>query len=126
MGSVGKGRHRGICKGWSFSAVTVSTNTGECDHPPELLSPAECPAIIPRCQWGARPYRGSPTPLSPPLAFMYIHHTHTPRQPCLSFRQCAANMRAMQRFHQDVRHWNDIGYRYGKRHGPKSSCNVDG
>uniref|UniRef100_A0A3B3S332 Peptidoglycan recognition protein 2 n=1 Tax=Paramormyrops kingsleyae TaxID=1676925 RepID=A0A3B3S332_9TELE len=72
----------------------------------------ECPVIIPRCQWGARPYRGSPTQLSLPLAFMYIHHTHTPRQPCLSFRQCTADMRAMQRFHQDVRRWDDIGYSF--------------
>ncbi|XP_048869179.1 N-acetylmuramoyl-L-alanine amidase [Brienomyrus brachyistius] len=72
----------------------------------------ECPAIIPRCQWGARPYRGSPTQLKLPLAFMYIHHTSTPRQPCLSFPQCTADMRAMQRFHQDVRHWDDIGYSF--------------
>ncbi|KAJ7992707.1 hypothetical protein DPEC_G00281470 [Dallia pectoralis] len=72
----------------------------------------ECPAIIPRCQWGAEPYRGTPTLLSLPLSSMYIHHTHQPSQPCLSFQQCSADMRSMQRFHQDDRGWDDIGYSF--------------
>ncbi|KAL0993025.1 hypothetical protein UPYG_G00102330 [Umbra pygmaea] len=72
----------------------------------------ECPAIIPRCQWGAEPYRGTPTLLSLPLSFMYIHHTYEPSQPCLTFQQCSADMRSMQRFHQDDRGWDDIGYSF--------------
>ncbi|KAG7459305.1 hypothetical protein MATL_G00209290 [Megalops atlanticus] len=72
----------------------------------------ECPAIIQRCQWEAKPYRGTPTELVLPLSFMYIHHTFEPSQPCLSFQQCSANMRAMQRFHQDDRGWDDIGYSF--------------
>ncbi|KAM4634249.1 peptidoglycan recognition protein 6 [Polymixia lowei] len=72
----------------------------------------DCPAIIPRCMWGAEPYRGSPTFLSLPLTFMYIHHTSTPSQPCLTFQQCSADMRSMQRFHQEDRGWDDIGYSY--------------
>ncbi|XP_034151494.1 peptidoglycan recognition protein 6 isoform X2 [Esox lucius] len=72
----------------------------------------ECPAIIPRCHWGAEPYRGTPTLLSLPLSFMYIHHTYQPSQPCLSFQQCSADMRSMQRFHQDDRGWDDIGYSF--------------
>ncbi|XP_061438637.1 N-acetylmuramoyl-L-alanine amidase [Rhineura floridana] len=72
----------------------------------------ECPAIIPRCMWGARPYRGTPTQLKLPLAFVYIHHTHTPAKPCRTFASCAADMRSMQRFHQDVRGWDDIGYSF--------------
>ncbi|KAL4647957.1 N-acetylmuramoyl-L-alanine amidase-like [Arapaima gigas] len=72
----------------------------------------ECPAIIPRCQWGARSYRGSPVQLKLPLSFMYIHHTLTPRQPCRSFQKCAAEMRAIQRFHKDDRSWDDIGYSF--------------
>ncbi|XP_055742994.1 N-acetylmuramoyl-L-alanine amidase-like [Salvelinus fontinalis] len=72
----------------------------------------DCPAIIPRCQWGAAPYRGTPTPLSLPLSFMYIHHTYQPGQPCLTFQQCSADMRSMQRFHQDDRGWDDIGYSF--------------
>lgn len=72
----------------------------------------DCPPIIPRCMWGAEPYRGTPTNLTLPLSFMYIHHTHTPSQPCLTFQQCSADMRSMQRFHQEDRGWDDIGYSF--------------
>ncbi|XP_063150538.1 N-acetylmuramoyl-L-alanine amidase [Candoia aspera] len=72
----------------------------------------ECPAIIPRCMWGARPYKGTPTQLKLPLGFVYIHHTSTPSQPCRTFSSCAADMRSMQRFHQDDRGWDDIGYSF--------------
>lgn len=61
--------------------------------------------------WGARPYRGTPKPLSLPLGSVYIHHTFSPGTPCRSFAACAGAMRAMQRFHQDTRGWDDIGYR---------------
>ncbi|KAM4530047.1 peptidoglycan recognition protein 6 [Odontesthes bonariensis] len=72
----------------------------------------DCPPIIPRCVWGAEPYRGTPTNLSLPLSFMFIHHTHTPSQPCLTLQQCSADMRSMQRFHQEDRGWDDIGYSF--------------
>ncbi|XP_023572881.1 N-acetylmuramoyl-L-alanine amidase [Octodon degus] len=71
-----------------------------------------CPAIHPRCRWEARPYRGSPTPLKLPLGFLYVHHTFEPAPPCTTFDGCAANMRSMQRFHQDTRGWDDIGYSF--------------
>lgn len=71
-----------------------------------------CPAIHPRCRWGAAPYRGHPTPLQLPLGFLYVHHTYVPAPPCTTFRSCAADMRSMQRFHQDERHWDDIGYSF--------------
>uniref|UniRef100_A0A8C4K079 Peptidoglycan recognition protein 2 n=1 Tax=Dromaius novaehollandiae TaxID=8790 RepID=A0A8C4K079_DRONO len=72
----------------------------------------ECPAVVPRCMWGARPYRGTPSALTPPLPFVYIHHTHEPGAPCRTFAACARAMRAMQRFHQDTRGWDDIGYSF--------------
>ncbi|XP_026862373.2 peptidoglycan recognition protein 6 [Electrophorus electricus] len=72
----------------------------------------DCPAIIPRCMWEAKPYRGIPTLLSLPLSFLFIHHTYEPSQPCLTFYQCSRDMRAMQRFHQDDRGWDDIGYSF--------------
>ncbi|XP_054890974.1 peptidoglycan recognition protein 6 [Poeciliopsis prolifica] len=71
-----------------------------------------CPPIISRCMWGAEPYRGTPTNLSLPLSFLFIHHTHTPSEPCLTFEKCSADMRAMQRFHQEDRGWDDIGYSF--------------
>jgi hypothetical protein len=78
----------------------------------------ECPAIHPRCRWGAAPYKGRPTPLQLPLGFLYVHHTYVPASPCTTFARCAANMRSMQRFHQDTQGWDDIGYRWA---GPGSS-----
>ncbi|NXU92530.1 PGRP2 amidase, partial [Xiphorhynchus elegans] len=44
----------------------------------------ECPAIVPRCMWGARPYRGTPSPLTLPLGSLFIHHTLEPGEPCRS------------------------------------------
>ncbi|XP_066498466.1 peptidoglycan recognition protein 6 [Hoplias malabaricus] len=72
----------------------------------------DCPAIIPRCMWEAQPYKGTPTMLNLPLPFLYIHHTYEPSQPCLTFQQCSRDMRAMQRFHQHDRGWDDIGYSF--------------
>ncbi|XP_055520278.1 LOW QUALITY PROTEIN: N-acetylmuramoyl-L-alanine amidase-like [Leucoraja erinacea] len=72
----------------------------------------ECPAIIPRCMWGARPFKGEPIQLALPLRFIYIHHTYMPSQPCTNFPDCAANMRSIQNFHQDERQWSDIGYSF--------------
>ncbi|XP_041838841.1 N-acetylmuramoyl-L-alanine amidase [Melanotaenia boesemani] len=72
----------------------------------------DCPQIIPRCQWGAKPSRGTPIPLSLPLQFLYVHHTYEPSSPCLSFLTCSRGMRAMQRFHQQDRGWSDIGYSF--------------
>ncbi|XP_004761177.1 N-acetylmuramoyl-L-alanine amidase [Mustela putorius furo] len=71
-----------------------------------------CPAIHPRCRWGAAPYRGSPRPLQLPLKFLYVHHTYLPAPPCTDFARCTADMRSMQRFHQDTRGWDDIGYSF--------------
>ncbi|NWH76341.1 PGRP2 amidase, partial [Piaya cayana] len=71
-----------------------------------------CPAVVPRCMWGARPYRGSPRLLTLPLDSVYIHHTFIPSSPCRSFSSCARALRSIQRFHQDVRGWDDIGYSF--------------
>lgn len=72
----------------------------------------DCPQIIPRCQWGAKPRDGTPIPLSLPLNHLFVHHTYTPSTPCLSFPDCSQNMRSMQRFHQEDRGWGDIGYSF--------------
>ncbi|NXH14590.1 PGRP2 amidase, partial [Bucco capensis] len=72
----------------------------------------ECPPIVPRCMWGAQPYRGTPKPLALPLSSIFIHHTLEPSSPCLTFSSCTRALRSIQRFHQDVRHWDDIGYSF--------------
>ncbi|XP_068130669.1 N-acetylmuramoyl-L-alanine amidase [Hyperolius riggenbachi] len=72
----------------------------------------DCPAVIPRCMWEAKPYKGTPTLLQLPLQNVYIHHTYQPSKPCMSFKDCSANMRGMQNFHQIDRGWDDIGYSF--------------
>ncbi|KAM9780437.1 peptidoglycan recognition protein 6 [Neosynchiropus ocellatus] len=72
----------------------------------------DCPPMMTRCMWGARPYKGTPTNLTLPLPYLYIHHTFSPNKPCLSFKQCSADMRSIQRYHQDQRGWADIGYSF--------------
>uniref|UniRef100_A0A3B5B1Y8 N-acetylmuramoyl-L-alanine amidase-like n=1 Tax=Stegastes partitus TaxID=144197 RepID=A0A3B5B1Y8_9TELE len=72
----------------------------------------DCPPIVSRCMWEAKPYKGTPTKLSLPLSYLFIHHTSTPSQPCLTFEQCSEDMRSMQRFHQEDRGWDDIGYSF--------------
>lgn len=77
-----------------------------------VLRYMDCPSIIPRCIWGAAP---PPVPLellSPPMSFLYIHHTAIPSKPCLNLQTCSQYMRAMQRFHQKDRGWYDIGYSF--------------
>ncbi|XP_059426234.1 N-acetylmuramoyl-L-alanine amidase-like [Carassius carassius] len=77
-----------------------------------MLRYMECPAIIPRCMWGAAPPLVPVNPLSPPLPFLYIHHTAIPSKPCLNLQMCSKNMKAMQHFHQKQRGWYDIGYSF--------------
>lgn len=72
----------------------------------------DCPDVIPRCLWEAKPYKGTPTLLKPPLPHVYIHHTYEPSRPCISFQDCTADMRSMQIFHQVDRGWDDIGYSF--------------
>ncbi|NXN94843.1 PGRP2 amidase, partial [Rhinopomastus cyanomelas] len=72
----------------------------------------ECPAIVPRCMWGAAPYRGTPALLSLPLGSVFVHHSLVPGRPCRSFAACARDMRRMQRFHQRTRRWDDLGYSF--------------
>lgn len=77
-----------------------------------VLRYMECPAIIPRCIWGAAPPQVPLITLSPPLQYLYIHHTEIPSKPCLNLQTCSKNMRAMQHFHQKERGWYDLGYSF--------------
>uniref|UniRef100_A0A3B1KKH0 Peptidoglycan recognition protein 6 n=1 Tax=Astyanax mexicanus TaxID=7994 RepID=A0A3B1KKH0_ASTMX len=72
----------------------------------------DCPPIVSRCMWEARPYKGTPTMLKLPLSYLYIHHTYEPSKPCLTFADCSRDMRSMQRYHQDSNGWDDIGYSF--------------
>ncbi|XP_051997256.1 N-acetylmuramoyl-L-alanine amidase-like isoform X1 [Xyrauchen texanus] len=91
---------------------TVVENITEEGIKEFVLRYMDCPAIIPRCMWGAAPPSVPLVPLSPSLPFLYIHHTAIPSQPCLNFQMCSTKIRAIQQFHQKDRGWYDIGYSF--------------
>ncbi|XP_016304036.1 N-acetylmuramoyl-L-alanine amidase-like [Sinocyclocheilus anshuiensis] len=66
---------------------------------------AVCPNIITRSQWGAAAFIGSPSYLSLPVPYLFIHHTYQPSTPCTTFDQCASDMRSMQHYHQQTNGW---------------------
>ncbi|XP_071448825.1 peptidoglycan-recognition protein LB-like isoform X2 [Hetaerina americana] len=82
---------------------------GEVPAPTTTVDPFP---IIPRRDWGARPPKEPPQPLvEVPTPYVVIHHTFIPKY-CNSTEECVLAMREMQRFHQDDRGWNDIGYNF--------------
>uniref|UniRef100_A0A8D8MQW1 Peptidoglycan-recognition protein LB n=1 Tax=Culex pipiens TaxID=7175 RepID=A0A8D8MQW1_CULPI len=46
-----------------------------------------------------------------PIPFVIIHHTYEPAA-CYTPADCCKAMQAIQRFHQQDRGWNDIGYSF--------------
>ena len=61
--------------------------------------------IISRADWGARPPKNPPRSIPTPTPELWLHHT-------ASSDGEAARVRAIQRYHQDVKGWNDIAYSY--------------
>lgn len=61
--------------------------------------------IITRAEWGANDPTDPFIRMRTPSPRVYIHHTGTDQHG-------AAGMRAIQRFHQDVRGWKDIAYNF--------------
>lgn len=69
----------------------------------------ECPTIVTRSQWGARPANTANLPVRP--APWYVIH-HTAGSQCTTRTACNAEMRAIQNLHIDVNGWADIGYNF--------------
>jgi hypothetical protein len=69
------------------------------------------PIVVSRAEWGARLPR---YPYTLTLArHMAVHHTAGLGDGlAATTEQCAAQVRAIQAFHQDTRDWNDVGYSY--------------
>lgn len=65
--------------------------------------------IIERIDWDARPPRMVERIDNVPVPFVIIHHSYMP-EACYTPETCAIAMRGMQKYHQDDRGWNDIGY----------------
>ncbi len=61
--------------------------------------------IVDRADWGARPPKTTPQQITTPTPELWLHHT-------ASSDGEAARVRAIQRYHQDVKGWNDIAYSY--------------
>ncbi|XP_064640049.1 peptidoglycan recognition protein 1-like [Lineus longissimus] len=64
---------------------------------------------VTRQGWHARPPK-STSPLNTPVGMVFIHHSAMMR--CSDVNTCAAQVRAIQNFHMDVRGWDDIGYSF--------------
>jgi N-acetylmuramoyl-L-alanine amidase len=76
----------------------------------EVAYSAECPRIVTRAQWGARPPTGR-RPINKPVPKVLIHHTTTER--CRTQASCAKIVKRMQNQHMDgPEKWSDIGYNF--------------
>ncbi|XP_045468915.1 peptidoglycan-recognition protein LB isoform X3 [Harmonia axyridis] len=67
--------------------------------------------IVTRDEWQARPPK-LVEPMPNPVPYVIIHHSYQPAA-CYTPKACIKAMQSMQRFHQDDRGWNDIGYSFG-------------
>nr|ABV60369.1 putative peptidoglycan recognition protein [Phlebotomus papatasi] len=67
--------------------------------------------VVSRCEWGAAPPKLVET-FNGPAPFVIIHHSYIPGE-CHSSSECIKAMQNMQKFHQNDRGWNDIGYSFG-------------
>lgn len=68
--------------------------------------------VVTRKQWGAR----APRDVAPndvgPRSVLYIHYTASDGDHINAKGERKAEMRGLQRFHQDTRGWSDIAYSY--------------
>ncbi|XP_046979544.1 peptidoglycan-recognition protein LB-like isoform X1 [Schistocerca americana] len=76
----------------------------------DIAHPDECPEMVTRAQWGARPPTARET-MKTPVPFVVIHHTYKPGF-CATTEDCKKAMRTMQDMHQFQHKWNDIGYNF--------------
>ncbi|CAF0811694.1 unnamed protein product [Rotaria sp. Silwood1] len=72
-------------------------------------STANCPSIVTRSQWGARPAK-SRTPMTTPVQYVVIHHTTGGT--CTTKSDCISKMKGFQNYHMDSNGWDDIGYSF--------------
>lgn len=76
---------------------------------PADARPGDCPRVVTRSQWGARPPR-TVVNITEPVPRIFIHHTDTPS--CATQHECSKAVRGIQNFHMDTRGWDDIGYNF--------------
>ncbi|XP_052870252.1 peptidoglycan-recognition protein LB [Anopheles cruzii] len=78
----------------------VVVDSKACDPPP----------YVSRSFWDAKPPKLIER-FAGPIPYVIIHHSYQPAA-CHSKLECIKAMQSMQRFHQDERNWNDIGYSF--------------
>lgn len=66
----------------------------------------DCPRIVSRSGWGARPSKHVEY-MKVPVEYAVIHHTVTPM--CNSMSMCVDRVASIQSFHMDTNGWDDIG-----------------
>ena len=86
-----------------------------CRIPPPPGNGTMMPNIIPRSQWGARPFGTGPVPCPggpeyAPVSFVVIHHTVNGNN--YSASQSAAMVRGIQSYHMDANGYCDIAYHF--------------
>ena len=98
----------------AFHFIDAGRTSGrEAKRASSDLSPSHplMPAIVPRVAWGARPPRYAYTLTR--AGHLAFHHTAGVSDGlATTTEECAAQVRAIQAFHQDSRGWNDVGYSY--------------
>ncbi|XP_059476471.1 peptidoglycan-recognition protein SB1-like [Neocloeon triangulifer] len=77
---------------------------------PTFALPDDCPKIVSRDEWGARPARNF-TQRDPLAPYLIVHHGGF-KKFCSTHDECAKIVRYYQDFHMDDRGWDDIGYSY--------------
>lgn len=69
-----------------------------------------CMPYMPRETWDAKPPK-SVEKFAGPIPYVIIHHSYEPGA-CTTTAECRNAMLSMQKFHQQDRGWNDIGYSF--------------
>lgn len=65
--------------------------------------------FVSRSEWGAKPPKHI-QPIGKAVPYVIIHHSASPGA-CYTKDKCTQAMQSMQRFHQNERGWDDIGYK---------------
>ena len=69
----------------------------------------QCPTIVSRSGWGARPANSGILPTRP-APWVVIHHTASAA--CTTQAACSIQMRSIQNSHINTNGWADIGYNF--------------
>ncbi|CAG7730095.1 unnamed protein product [Allacma fusca] len=75
------------------------------------LATPDCPSIISRAQWGARPPTGIEV-MKTPVPNVVVHHTVMGEGECSTRSECIQVMKDIQNLHMDTNGWADIGYSF--------------